>query len=104
MMRKILSALKSMKENFVKTANLPALAFALAAIFPAVSVASAAETPATPMTMTQILSTIGEIFTALIGWVADAANAITGSPIIMIFVVIGLVFTVVSILKRLTNV
>lgn len=47
------------------------------------------------MTMTQILSNLTEIFTAVIGYVATVASTITSNPLLLIFVlipIIGLVY------------
>ena len=44
--------------------------------------------------MADILSAVSSIVTALVGWVGQFATAITSSPIILIFVIVGLVFRI----------
>lgn len=58
----------------------------------------------TSITITSILSTLGEIFTAAIGYVGDVAEAITGQPLLLLFVLIPLVGLGIGIFKRLLNV
>lgn len=62
------------------------------------------ENEVTSITITSILSTLGEIFTAAIGYVGDVAEAITGQPLLLLFVLIPLVGLGIGIFKRLLNV
>lgn len=56
------------------------------------------------MTMADILSNVGSIVTATIGWVGQFATAITSSPIILIFCLTGLVFLGLNSVRKLMNV
>lgn len=51
-----------------------------------------------------ILSSVGEVFTAAIGWVGTVANTIADQPILLLFVVIPLVGLGVGLFRRLLNV
>lgn len=56
------------------------------------------------MSMTDILSNVSSIVTAMISWVGQFANAITGNPIILIFALTGLVFLGLNSVRKLMNV
>ena len=43
------------------------------------------------MTLTQIISALTEIFTAVIGYVGTVATTITGQPLLLIFVLIPII-------------
>lgn len=56
------------------------------------------------MTLTQILSALTEIFTAVIGYVGTVATTITGQPLLLIFVLIPIIGLGVGLFRRLLNV
>lgn len=56
------------------------------------------------MTMAQILTNVGDIVTALVGWIGQFASAITSNPIILIFVIVGLVFLGLNGVRKLMRV
>lgn len=58
----------------------------------------------TTMTLTQIISALTEIFTAVIGYVSTVATTITGQPLLLIFVLIPIIGLGVGLFKRLLNV
>lgn len=58
----------------------------------------------TAMTLTQIISALTEIFTAVIGYVGTVATTITGQPLLLIFVLIPIIGLGVGLFRRLLNV
>lgn len=56
------------------------------------------------VTIATLLSSVGDIFTAAIGWVGDVAGAITGNPLLLLFCVLPLIGIGVGLFKRLLNV
>lgn len=60
--------------------------------------------PAVGMTMTQLISNITEIFTAVIGYVGTVATTITSNPLLLIGCIIPVVGIGVGMFKRLLNV
>ena len=54
--------------------------------------------------MASIITSIGDVFTAAIGWVGEVAEAVSGEPILLMFAVIPLVGLGVGLFKRLLNV
>ena len=70
------------------------------------------------MTMSQIITAIGDVVAYLVGgstsgetsitfahsWVGQFATAITSSPIILIFVIVGLVFLGLNAVRKLMRV
>lgn len=57
----------------------------------------------TPMTMTQLLSSLGEVVTKALGWVTESVGTITSNPFILMtagFLVLG---GAVGILGRLLS-
>lgn len=56
------------------------------------------------MTMTQIISSLTEIFTAVIGYVGTVATTITSNPLLLIFVLIPIIGLGVGLFRRLLNV
>ena len=54
--------------------------------------------------MTDLLNTIGEVFTAAIGWVGTVADTITGEPLLLIGCVMGFIFVGVRLFRRMLNV
>lgn len=53
------------------------------------------------MTLAQLLTNIGDIFTALIGYVGDICTAITSQPLLLIGFAIPFTFAIVSFVRRL---
>ena len=66
--------------------------------------ASSASTPTvTPMTMTDLLSSLGDVVTKALGWVTESVSTITSNPFILMtagFLVLG---GAVGILGRLLS-
>ena len=56
------------------------------------------------VTVATILSSVGDIFTAAIGWVATTATTIVGNPILLTFCLIPLVGIGVGLFRRLIHV
>ena len=55
-------------------------------------------------TIANILTPVGNIFTAAIGWVGDVAQTIVSEPLLLCFAVIPLVGLGVGLFKRLISV
>lgn len=55
------------------------------------------------VTLSTLLTDIGSIVSAALGWVTDVVSAITGNPLILLFVIFGFVGTGIGIFKRLTR-
>ena len=56
------------------------------------------------VTISTILSNVGDIFTSAIDWVGDVASTVTGNPILLVFAIIPLVGLGVGLFKRLLSV
>lgn len=56
---------------------------------------------ATTSTMTAMLSTITEVFTAAIGWVSTVATTITNTPLLMVGCVLGFIGVGVGLFRRM---
>lgn len=56
------------------------------------------------LTMTSLLATVTEIFTAVIGYVSTVASTIAENPLLLIFCVIPLIGLGVGLFRRLLNV
>lgn len=54
--------------------------------------------------MTALLSTIGEVFTAAVGWVGDVAGVISDTPLLLIGCVLGFIGVGVGLFKRMFNI
>ena len=52
-------------------------------------------------TLSQLLTDMGSVFTALIGYVGDVCSAIVAQPLLLIGVAIPLAFAIVSFVRRL---
>ncbi len=52
-------------------------------------------------TLSQLLTDMGSVFTAMIGYVGDICSAIVAQPLLLIGVAIPLAFAIVSFVKRL---
>lgn len=59
---------------------------------------------ATTTTMTAMLSTITEVFTAAVGWVGTVADTITSTPLLMVGCVLGFIGVGVGLFKRMFNI
>lgn len=62
------------------------------------------EDEVTTLTMATLLSTIGDVFTAAIGWVGTVADTIAGQPLLLIGCVLGFVGVGVGLFRRMFNV
>lgn len=58
---------------------------------------------AAQMTLANLLSAVGDILTAAVGWVGDLATAITSNPLILLFVILSVVGFGVHMLKMLIS-
>lgn len=56
------------------------------------------------VTVASLVGSVGDIFTAAIGWVGTVASTITSNPILLLFCVIPLVGLGVGLFRRLINV
>ncbi len=56
------------------------------------------------MTMASLLSTIGEVFTAAVGWVGTVAEVIAGNPLLLVGVVLGFIGVGITLFGRLLHV
>ena len=54
--------------------------------------------------MAEILTSIGEVFTAAMGWVGSVGTAITSTPILMIGVVVGFAGLGIGFFSRLLHI
>ena len=54
--------------------------------------------------MTEILSSIGSIFTSANGWAGKVGETVVGTPLLLLFCAIPLVGLGVGLFKRLLNV
>lgn len=52
-------------------------------------------------TLSSLLTDMGSVFTALIGYVGDVCTAIVSQPLLLIGIAIPLAFAVVSFVRRL---
>lgn len=57
-----------------------------------------------PVTVSSLLSTIGEVFTTAIGWAGTVGETIVETPLLLLFCAIPLVGLGVGLFKRLLNV
>lgn len=55
----------------------------------------------TEVTLSSIVSQLGQVFTGIIGFVGNVATTITGQPLLMLFLGIGMSGTIISTFKRL---
>lgn len=58
----------------------------------------------TASTLASVVSNIGTVFTAAIGWVGTVADTITAKPLLLFGVVVGFVGIGVGLFKRLLHV
>ncbi|WP_283674568.1 hypothetical protein [Butyricicoccus sp. Marseille-Q5471] len=54
--------------------------------------------------MTELLATIGTVFTSAVGWVGTVATTISGEPLLLIGCVMGFIGVGVGLFKRMFNV
>ena len=59
---------------------------------------------ATTMTMATLLTSIGDVFEAAIGWVGTVAETVAGNPLLLIGVVIGFIGVGIGLFSRLLRV
>lgn len=55
----------------------------------------------TPMPIADVLDSATSVVQEGLGWVTDTANVATGTPIILMFCVVGFIGTGISLLRRL---
>lgn len=55
-------------------------------------------------TMTAMLSTITQVFTAAVGWVGTVADTITDTPLLLVGCVLGFIGVGVGLFKRMFNI
>ncbi len=53
------------------------------------------------MTLSEYLTTLGSIITAVFGWVVDALKVITSNPILLVPFGVIAVFTTIKVLKKI---
>lgn len=53
--------------------------------------------------MTTYLSNIGDIVTAAVGWMGDAADAIVANPLALLFILLPLMGAGIGLFKRIIN-
>lgn len=56
------------------------------------------------MTLAEIVTSVGTVFTAAVGWVGDVAGTIVDTPILLMFCILPLVGLGVGLFKRLISV
>lgn len=59
------------------------------------------EGAAAAMTMTSLLSTITDVFTAAVGWVGTVGSTVANTPLLLVGVVIGFIGVGVGLFARL---
>lgn len=55
-------------------------------------------------TMSAMLGTITEVFTAAVGWVGTVANTISDTPLLLVGCVLGFIGVGVGLFKRMFNI
>lgn len=55
------------------------------------------------LTLASLLSDVGTVLTALLGWMIDIFNTALSSPIVVIFIVMALIGTAVAFTRKLMN-
>lgn len=61
-------------------------------------------TSAAAMTMSTLLSTISEVFTAATGWMAEVANIVASNPLFLIPIVFTFIGVGITLFSRLLRV
>lgn len=56
---------------------------------------------AAAMTMASLLSTIGEVFTAAVGWIGTVSDVIAGNPLLLVGIVFGFIGVGIGLFSRL---
>lgn len=59
---------------------------------------------ASGLTMTALLSTITEVFTAAVGWVGTVAQTVASEPLMLVGVVLGFIGVGITLFSRLLRV
>ena len=62
------------------------------------------EGAAATMTMSALLSTIGEVFTAATGWMGSVADIVASNPLFLIPIVFGFIGVGITLFSRLLRV
>lgn len=55
------------------------------------------------VTLASILSDVGSIVTAAIGWIGDYVSAIAGSPLLLLFVIVPICGLGIGLIKRMIS-
>lgn len=55
----------------------------------------------TTVTMATILESVGSIVTEGLGWLGETVTTVTGSPLLLMFVTIGLIGTGIGLMRRI---
>lgn len=53
------------------------------------------------VTMSAILTSAGDIVTEALTWLTETVNTVVGSPLLLMFVILGLVGTGVGLMRRI---
>ena len=53
------------------------------------------------VTVATILASAGDIVTEALSWLTETVTAVTGSPLLLMFVILGLVGTGVGLMRRI---
>ena len=53
------------------------------------------------VTVATILESAGQIVTEALSWLTETVTAVTGSPLLLLFVILGLVGTGVGLMRRI---
>lgn len=61
------------------------------------------EPTTTALTMTAVLSSITEVFTAAVGWVGTVSSTVASNPLLLVGVVIGFAGVGIGLFSRLLN-
>lgn len=62
------------------------------------------ETSAATTTMASIISNVGEVFTAVLGWAGTVGETIVSTPLLLFGVTLGFIGVGVSLFRRMLNI
>lgn len=66
-------------------------------------IALALDGPTITLTLAQLLTDVGTVLSALLGWMIDIFNTALSSPIVLVFIVMALIGTAVAFTRKLLN-
>ena len=52
-------------------------------------------------TLSTLLTNVGDVFTAFIGYVGDVCETIVGTPLLLLSACVGLAFAIIGFVKRI---